>query len=374
LLKKGREFELPPGSFDSLQGYVRKIGFEGDDESDSALFLRAYATYVLALDGDLEALEQISRFDHYTLPTTARLLLAAALAQNTRDDDRVKLYLARPSKPGVVAEADATLSSDVRTTAIELLALRQMNAPAQQQAEKARQLARFLEERHHGTTQEAAFIITALGEYLGDLANQLDDAEAAVIGPEGREVIRGNELYRATAKGPGTRFAVTNTGRKDLYLSVTHHGIPAVASTGPISKGLTVSRTIVASDDRPCTSSLFRQTESYVVAVRLDCANPVKNLILADLLPAGFEIENPRLDDEALPGGKLKAAVTPSHLELRDDRIVAAFEALEKGDHYFYYVVRAVTPGTFQHPPVEAECMYDASIRAASAISAIEVR
>jgi len=53
--------------------------------------------------------------------------------------------------------------------------------------------------------------------------------------------------------------------------------------------------------------------------------------------------------------------------------LVLAFDRLAKGTHQFHYVVRAVTPGVFQHPGVVAECMYDAQLRGRSAISSVEI-
>jgi len=104
------------------------------------------------------------------------------------------------------------------------------------------------------------------------------------------------------------------------------------------------------------------------------CDNLSKNVIVADLLPAGFEIENPRLDADVLAGQKLEGAATPAYLEIRDDRLVVAFDALEAGTHHFYYLVRAVTPGSFQYPPVHAECMYDPAVRGASLPGSVEIK
>lgn len=74
---------------------------------------------MLALDGDKKALDMIERFDNLTLPQPARYLLAAALARNTRDTDRVKLYLSSaPAQPWSVRESDGTLGSDVRNAAV----------------------------------------------------------------------------------------------------------------------------------------------------------------------------------------------------------------------------------------------------------------
>nr|HQH13053.1 hypothetical protein [Candidatus Sumerlaeota bacterium] len=75
-----------------------------------------------------------------------------------------------------------------------------------------------------------------------------------------------------------------------------------------------------------------------------------------------------------IPQAKLAAPLTPFHFEIRDDRAIAAFDELGKGAYKYYYVVRAVTPGKYVHPPLQADCMYNPSIRASIPASEIEVK
>ena len=376
LAKNDREFDVPEPSLKALQDYVRQLALDWTDSSPSALFLRAYAVYVLALNGDLDAIQQIERFDTLAVPQPARFLLAAALAHATRDVDRVKLYLAKaPSQPYDVREPDQTLSSDIRNRAVELLCLLQIGGQEEEAAKRAGQLVSFLESRHHGTTQETAFVVTALSQYLCGLSANIDEASAAIVGPDREEKeIRGRAIYEASHAGKGGEFTVSNTGKADIFVNLTTRGIPEHADASPKSEGVGVRRAFYSAAGEPCSGSVFQHADSYFVELAIDCEAAVKNLIVTDLLPAGFEIENPRLDPKARFEAAAAGAVVPSHLELRDDRLVLAFDGLDEGPHTYQYAVRAVTPGAFQHPPVRAECMYDAAIYGQSAPSPIEVR
>jgi uncharacterized protein YfaS (alpha-2-macroglobulin family) len=120
--------------------------------------------------------------------------------------------------------------------------------------------------------------------------------------------------------------------------------------------------------------ALYRHGDSYVVKLTLSCDSDVQNIVVADQLPAGFEIENPRLNGDALSAEGVENSITPAYLEVRDDRLVLAFDRLSRGTHQFHYVVRAVTAGSFLYPPVHAECMYDPLIRATSTTSEITIR
>jgi uncharacterized protein YfaS (alpha-2-macroglobulin family) len=85
-------------------------------------------------------------------------------------------------------------------------------------------------------------------------------------------------------------------------------------------------------------------------------------IIVADYLPAGFEIDNPRLVSSG-DTGKLdwiEDAKEPTHAEFRDDRFSAAFERGPRDPVVFTvaYVVRAVSPGRYVLPQAYVEDMY----------------
>ncbi|HRF84158.1 MAG TPA: hypothetical protein PLO34_07020, partial [Pseudoxanthomonas sp.] len=55
------------------------------------------------------------------------------------------------------------------------------------------------------------------------------------------------------------------------------------------------------------------------------------------------------------------------HEEYRDDRYVAALNLGQGATARLYYLVRAVTPGTYTVPPPQAEDMYQPSLRGTGA-------
>ncbi|HUR12002.1 MAG TPA: hypothetical protein VM012_11560, partial [Flavitalea sp.] len=80
------------------------------------------------------------------------------------------------------------------------------------------------------------------------------------------------------------------------------------------------------------------------------------NIVITDILPAGFEIENPRTKE--IPGMEwIKDAATPTSLDVRDDRI-NLFVDLINNRQVYYYAVRAVSTGTFRMGPVSADAVY----------------
>jgi hypothetical protein len=186
LVRNDRELEVPEDNFEALQAYARSIATDWAGEHKNRLYLRAYAVYALALDGDLDAIHQIERFDDVKLPQASRYLLAAALAQNTQDKARVRMYLASaPSAPYEVVETSGSLNSDVRNKAVELLALLQMEGEEAAVAERARELLRYLEGDPGRTTQKSAFVIAALAQYMKTQESAAAQGAATIASPDG---------------------------------------------------------------------------------------------------------------------------------------------------------------------------------------------
>jgi uncharacterized protein YfaS (alpha-2-macroglobulin family) len=85
-------------------------------------------------------------------------------------------------------------------------------------------------------------------------------------------------------------------------------------------------------------------------------------VMVADYLPAGFEIDNPRLVSSGETGTLpwIEDAAEPASSEFRDERFSAAFDRKEKDPAVFTvaYVVRAVAPGQYVLPQAYVEDMY----------------
>jgi uncharacterized protein YfaS (alpha-2-macroglobulin family) len=100
-------------------------------------------------------------------------------------------------------------------------------------------------------------------------------------------------------------------------------------------------------------------------------------VIVADYLPAGFEIDNPNLVSSGETGtlSWITDAEQPVSTEFRDDRFTAAFDR-NKSSHPVFavaYVVRAVSPGSYVLPQAYVEDMYRPDRFGRTATGAIEI-
>ena len=105
------------------------------------------------------------------------------------------------------------------------------------------------------------------------------------------------------------------------------------------------------------------QNDRYAVVLKITEQQPqFGRIIVADYLPAGFEIDNPHLVSSGDTGtlSWIEKAAEPASSEFRDDRFSAAFERSSKDNAVFTvaYVVRAVAPGQYVLPQAYVEDMY----------------
>jgi uncharacterized protein YfaS (alpha-2-macroglobulin family) len=120
--------------------------------------------------------------------------------------------------------------------------------------------------------------------------------------------------------------------------------------------------------DRDAESG-FLQGDLIRVTLRIRATRSrTDNVVIENLLPAGFEIENPRL--ATTEGERIQA----THVDIRDDRALIFVDLRDKKWHEFSLLVRAILPGRFQLPPVQAEAMYDPTRRAVGPRGQVEVR
>ena len=112
----------------------------------------------------------------------------------------------------------------------------------------------------------------------------------------------------------------------------------------------------------PIENGVFKHGDMVVaeISVQALTAN-LENVVVVDMLPAGFEIENPRLESRAGISWLSSKRFKPDYVDIRDDRLIFFGKFPRRKEQKFYYALRAVTQGEFILPPVTAEAMYDPS-------------
>jgi uncharacterized protein YfaS (alpha-2-macroglobulin family) len=159
-------------------------------------------------------------------------------------------------------------------------------------------------------------------------------------------------------------LAVRVTGEGSAFVGISVEGIRA-GLLGEKTEGIDVRRAYLDKDGAAVGPSSIHQGDLLTVRVQLSVpgGERIENVAIVDLLPAGLEIENPRLKDQAVASW-MSDRTLPSYEDIRDDRIILFTDARPGNPQTFYYTVRAVSSGDFVLPHVHAEAMYDPTTQA----------
>lgn len=224
--------------------------------------------------------------------------------------------------------------------------------------------------RRYTSTQENAWMVLA-AEALQS------EATALRLSVNGTPVDgRFTRTYTAPALSrAAVRIANESTASAQLVVNVSGNPIgpePAEA------RGFTLERSYYRLDGTKLDTLAPRQNDRMVVVLKVTEPQALQaRLLLVDRLPAGFEIDNPKLVDSDTVGALdwLKTEVTPAHVEYRDDRFVAALdrETSQPASFTIAYSVRAVAPGRYVHPAALIEDMYRPDRFGRTAFGAVEV-
>ncbi|UOQ97219.1 MG2 domain-containing protein [Hymenobacter sp. 5317J-9] len=333
-----------------------------------------YSLYVLALAGrqDPVALSYY-RANRPLLTEDAKFLLACT--QSLLGNQRAFRELL-PAKFGSERAAkralDGSFYSPIRDLGLMLNALVSTDPNNPQIPGMARQLSRRMKAAGWLNTQESAFALLALGKVARQNTRSTATAALFIDGkPAGN--FTGKDL--AVRNVANRNVSIRSAGRGSLYYFWETEGISASGQVHEEDSYLKVRRQFLTRDGAPLGTPTFRQNDLVVVKLTLeagDAAGVIKNVAITDLLPAGLEIENPRI-------GALreldwaKDASTPDYLDVRDDRINMFATATSTPQH-FYYLCRAVSKGTFKLGPVNADAMYNAEYHSYNGAGVVRVK
>jgi len=204
------------------------------------------------------------------------------------------------------------------------------------------------------STQENAWMVLAARALAKDAQTiALDVGGEKTQGAFNRSV-RASDLQQP--------LKVTNAGDGAVQAVVTVSGAPLVPEPAA-ENGFKIERKYYTLDGKPADARKAKQNDRFAVVLKITEPQPqFGRIIVADYLPAGFEIDNPRLVSSGDTGtlGWIEDAQEPVNAEFRDDRFSAAF-GRKSGDPSVFtvaYVVRAVSPGRYVHPQAYVEDMY----------------
>lgn len=334
----------------------------------SRLAYQAYSAYVLARVGKapLATLRLIweQQADHARSGLPLLHLSQAFSAMGDEQNSARALDRALTTERGDGYLGD--YGSALRDQALELSLLRRHKLAEDRWPALSAQVADTLAHRQWLSTQERLALLRLA---------QADPAagwQARITSSSGTQPVAGDTSLQLGAPEALAASTVTNEGKGSLYVQRTLIGYPEQAPAR-LSQGISVTRSWFNADGQRFDPAKVKVGDLVVVRLNVSSESAVPDALLVEMLPAGFELENPalgnsiKLEDlsiEGKPAWQSEWNDYLKHQEFRDDRYTAALDLSEGSNQQLVYLMRAVTPGRYRVPPTQVEDMYRPELRA----------
>ncbi len=334
----------------------------------SRLAYQAYSAYVLARVGKapLATLRLVweQQADHARSGLPLLHLSLALSAMGDEQNAAKALSRALATERGDDYLGD--YGSPLRDEALELSLLRQHKLAAERWPALSAKVADTLAHRQWLSTQERLALLRLAR------VDPAVDWQARVTSSLGSGSLSGSAPLQQGTPEALAASVVTNEGKGSLYVQRTLVGYPEQAPAR-ISKGMSVTRSWFNSDGQRFDPTKVKVGDLVVVRLNVSSESAVPDALLVEMVPAGFELENPALGNsikleelsiEGKPAWQSEWNDYLKHQEFRDDRYTAALDLSAGSNQQLVYLMRAVTPGRYLVPPTQVEDMYRPEIRA----------
>lgn len=383
LIARKRGMDIPSGLLDKalkrLESYLKKEAplsdyMEKGDREALQFAVRAYAGYVLSRvnRAPLGSLRPLYDGHHGDAAASLPLAHIGLALQKMGDTLRASAALQKAAqlrREGYGYWGD--YGSPVRDLAWTVALMAENKAQSVSGFEKLLlDLDDGLRGRQWLSTQEK-FAVFRAGMALSPLSQQQWAGTLSVLGQESSLDPSGPYLLSPDPGRIAGGISFFPRHDKLLYVSAVINGYTRTPPE-PDDSQIALKRELYDMQGKPIDSRRFFVGDLVIVHLTVSSSQNAPDGLVVDLLPAGFELENQnlkhsvKLEDIQIEGRslwRLKEQAGIRHEEYLDDRYVAALRLSERQRVHLFYLMRAVSPGTFTVPPPFAESMYRPEIR-----------
>jgi uncharacterized protein YfaS (alpha-2-macroglobulin family) len=353
----------------------------------------AFLLYVLARGNQLGAGQTNYIYEHRTqLSLYGKAYLAQTMYMLDPTDKRIDSLMSDLGSATVLSAASAhweetdidywNWNTDLRTTAIVLDTFVQIDPNNPGTANAVRWLMAHRNSGHWQSTQETAWSLISLTDWLTASKEYETDYQFAV-GLNGDPLRQGQASadnlldtvklqvqLKDLLKDEVNYLVLTRSdGNGNLYYSAYLSATLPVEQVQPLDQGISVSRQYYELTDTRNKTPITEAARGDLVRVRVTIVAPaaLHYAVIDDPLPAGLEpIDTSLATDTAVPTVYTLQDYTErgwgwwyfDHIELRDEKVVLSAQYLPAGTYVYTYLARASTAGTFKVIPTTASEFY----------------
>lgn len=355
---------------------------------------QAFILYVLARAGKPDVSSTVQLYDQrQRLALYAQAFLLQTLHRIDAGDPRLKTLLADFNTQSTLSASGAhweeaefdrwNWNTDTRTTAIILSAISQVDPLNPLNANAVRWLMSHRTNGHWYGTQETAWTIMGLTNWMV-ASGELNANYQYAVALNGKRLgggVADKETLRRTLelqadlgdllKDEANRLAIARDGGPGNLYYTAHLSVNLpVEQIQPLARGIILSRNYYRLDDANTPVTEARQGDLLLVRLTVVAPAALHYAIVDDPLPAGLEA----VDQSLLTSPQSVEAPAQyslndlffrgwgwwsfRHIQMRDERVILSANYLPAGTYIYTYLVRASTVGVFRVVPPTAQEFY----------------
>lgn len=372
-------YAVPESMLSSWVKHQRSAAQSWSQTGDNESAAQAYRLYTLALatQPDIGAMNRLR--ERSQLTPTARWMLAASYKLAGLAEAAEQMAKGASKVPASYNYRDRIFGSDLRDRAIVLDSLVTLGRTQEAQA-VADELSRSLIADQWHSTQSTAYALLSMAHYVGGAGQLSSFTFKSAVNGKATSTTVDAPLYSGPLTGfpdRGAQVRIDNTAKRRLFVTLATRGVPGSGSDTAGNAGLALQVEYKNEEGRELDVSRLAQGSDLIarLVVTNTTSNRIDNIALAQLVPAGWEIHNERLEGVDATGEREESEgpkpwwleptgskVSVEHVDIRDDRIYRHF-GLKAGERLVITTrLNAAYRGRFYLPSIAAEAMYDAAL------------
>jgi uncharacterized protein YfaS (alpha-2-macroglobulin family) len=358
LLNKGQmdKLEVAPAAINRGMDWIKERLRQDSNDAES-LSIKAYGHYILAQQGQgsLGALKYFADNSQEQLKDRDDLTFIGGAFALYGDAASAKVWFDKALAAREESESDYSFfQSWLSHSAILVTVMADTVQNHPQLMNMALQLSDMAAKTMHLSTFEKGWLIRA-SSALATLAKPFK----LNISGEAKE---GTKPLSMTLQADNLKKGIPmkNEGQNPLSYTLSVEGEPMDPSKLP-NNGFLISRELYNLNGQAMDLNKVKSGDLLVVVLKGELTeDDTHEILVLDLLPAGFEIEKVKFDESYMKNNFvwLNHLTELSRVEKRDDRYMAAFRLGEKKKFVMTYFVRALNPGVYKYPGASVESMY----------------
>ena len=327
---------------------------------------QAYRLFTLSLSGNPEFGAMNRLKEKGDLSLQAAWLLAASYAKAGQPEVAEKIIGQLPAKVDTYKYMSSSFGSDLRDRAFILLTLSMLN-----KEEKAfmvmEQMAKELSSDSWLSTQTTAMSLVAVAEFMRqhEKGSGIMTFSVEMPGEQNKTIETASSIFQLNmpVENLKGRINIQNKSENRLFFRLHLNGQPLIGDQSAAEENLDLSVNYYLMNGEMLDIDSLRQGTDFYAKVSV--SNPgmlgeYENMVIHQVFPSGWEVNNLRLFDLDVPVETDRA----TYQNIRDDRVYTYFDIGPNKKKSFVVLLNASYLGRFYLPSVQSEAMYNHAINA----------